>query len=411
HKYNWACLIKRRIGDDSLVYDFEEPDYKTILPQCQRTQEFLGCPQSFCYNHAVDDFTIATIEGSKQIVLFRGSYYWLLKITPKLPLQLPLVNDAKLIANNKLWPKMTNVRYIDACEAFTINGEQIVLIFKDDKVLSVIKGITTVTSIETIFKQRDKKDIEVDTAWFQATTNKLYLFSRDHFQVYNMQMKGNTLIAQLDPPLVHRINAEMKGLPTIITASLSLDKHVYFLRDLHYYKGNIDNIFSKFIGVVTFDPKHKFFETEADPCKIDESTFKTQYLPKIEKHMKTEDGGFNINPVGINPVNPVNKDPPEVDKDDSDSDSDGKKTSSKHMTVMIIVGTAAVISVVILIAAGIGYFVFYGKKYKQISTQAKKSPLESKPIQPKTTANKPLQANRAARSAVLSKSKKTRKIR
>ncbi|RWS21922.1 hypothetical protein B4U80_11744, partial [Leptotrombidium deliense] len=271
HRYNWACLMKRHIGSESPIFDYEEQTANEILPQCQRTQEFLGCPQSFCYNHEIDDLTVGTIDGSKKVLLFRGAYYWLLTHKATIPLELPKVASAKLIGkDNKPYPKMNDFKYVDAAEVVYVNSEPVVLIFKNDKVLLVIKNETIVSSVTSIFKERNTNDIQVEAAWFSANEASLYLFSQNKFQVYTLTLKDKTLSATLKDK-TEDIATSLKGMPSVVKAAISLEnKLVHFMNGAFYYTAltaNVQKRSTRMPEIITFNPSQKFFETTGDPCK------------------------------------------------------------------------------------------------------------------------------------------------
>ncbi|RWS18383.1 hypothetical protein B4U80_12511, partial [Leptotrombidium deliense] len=224
-----------------------------------RTQTFFGCPQSFCYDHEVDDFVVDTSGNKPIVILFRGLYYWrLLTKHGDIPLSLPLVANAKVIGkDDEPWPGLQGLRYIDAAEAFTIDGKQVVLIFKDRRIYTVVDGETAETKVKTLFA--DKFDHSVDSVWYNRVEKLLFLFTANRFQTYSVSLtEDGNISCSLVGHSLRGIFNEFAGLPQHISAILSnLEDKTYFLKNMWYYvipeKGwNVGD--EKIKPKITFDP-------------------------------------------------------------------------------------------------------------------------------------------------------------
>ncbi|RWS30876.1 hypothetical protein B4U80_11869 [Leptotrombidium deliense] len=291
HRNNWACFMNRTFKNKTLTYDFEDLGPTDLLPQCFRSQVFFGCPQSFCYNHEVDDFLVANVAGKRHVLLFRGIYFWMFDNVVDIPLPTPLTKNAILINSDYPW-KEFNIEHIDAAEAITEGVQEFVVVVKQQKVTTFHNGIYKVDmNINDAFPGFPKGET-VDALWFNEMQKKLFLFFNDKYLVYKYNTTETGIYWYLDSDQILGLFDSFRGLPSEIDAILSkVNSHKsYFLKGSWLYvvptiqwKSN-EQITYKPSN--TFDPSVSFFSTASNPCFIGEKLYFLLLKSKLDKYTK-----------------------------------------------------------------------------------------------------------------------------
>lgn len=153
--------------------DIRQFEKEQRLPGLE-SRVFLGCPQSFCWNAAID----AAMNFNGQVVIFRGPYYWAIPITDEveLPISFPDPLDAKEIS-------FAGIQYVDAAAELS-SPQQGFLLFVEKTVffvksLSSEKPWKSMPLEEFVYgstKEKRKAVSAVDAAWFNHVSQSLLLF-------------------------------------------------------------------------------------------------------------------------------------------------------------------------------------------------------------------------------------------
>ena len=136
---------------------------------------FYGCPQSFCWNNDLD----AAMTQGKNLIIFRGNFYWKIPFPDRLPFQTPSYDLAKEIM-------IPGIDYVDAATELDSEDKGF-LLFRDNMVyrVSSVEAQTvddSMTIEEFIFGDKRNRDINfIHSALFNHLEKTLILFRDDEY--------------------------------------------------------------------------------------------------------------------------------------------------------------------------------------------------------------------------------------
>ena len=242
------------------------------LVNCLPTNVFLGCPQSWCLNSAVDDMLVTTLphdDGSvsKRLVVYRGHYHF--DTEPTVPASVPKATRMQLSHESQKASARRHA-YIDAAFEVEFSGDRTFTGFVKDTDV-VIYDSTTGDKVEKkiydVFPRLWSSLVGNDNlgtidAAYHTPSRELVLLIGAKYVVYTYETRQVPTGVSLVFNFVRDgwfFNG-LKGLPLNVDGAVDMEGKVYVFKDNWVYtKSEISSL----AGLAKWTPEFAYYDTRA----------------------------------------------------------------------------------------------------------------------------------------------------